>query len=541
MTDKSVSHRHGTKSHERPASTDGLFAEPVKTGIQSLIEAIPDGVAVFGPTGELVAANRHFGDLYGVSSNQAPCLDTRSCRELILSALDENARPAVEASMARATRDPLSTIEVDLKLDEPEKRIVSIRSTPILDGQRNLLGRMALHRDVTEQRRWEKKTLALADMPNINPYPVFKCNAEGRVRFMNLAAENLLLELGAPKDEPHRIFPPDYPEQITSILERRAGVLGLLHEFHEHFLSITFSPDPNRPECMLIVEDVTEHLRADENVRRYTRELENTNRELRDTQAALVQSEKMASLGNLVAGVAHEINTPVGSINSNNDVMIRALDKLRHLVEQAPSEIRDDPELVRTLSALEKIGEVNQTACDRIVRIVRSLRNFARLDESERKKVPVHEGLESTLTLVHHELKNRIDVVRDYGDLPEIECSPSQINQVFMNMLVNASQAIEDKGSITIRTRAEGESVTIAFIDTGTGIKPENLEKIFDPGFTTKGVGVGSGLGLPICYKIVKEHGGRIDVESRVGHGTTFKVTLPVVAPEPTPPLEQEG
>jgi signal transduction histidine kinase len=249
----------------------------------------------------------------------------------------------------------------------------------------------------------------------------------------------------------------------------------------------------------------------------------------------------MASLGNLVAGVAHEINTPVGSINSNSDVMVRALEKLRHFLEEAPTEVRDNHELARTLSVLENIGKVNQTACDRIVRIVRSLRNFARLDESERKKVDIHEGLESTLTLVHHELKNRIEVARDYGDLPEIECSPNQLNQVFMNMLVNASQAIKGKGTITIRTHTEGDHVTIAFIDTGIGIRPENLDKIFDPGFTTKGVGVGSGLGLPICYKIVKEHGGRIDVESEFGRGTTFKVTLPIAEPETALMSEEEG
>jgi two-component system NtrC family sensor kinase len=535
------SHRDDMEPREPSPSTDALFTEASKTRVQSLIEAIPDGVAIFGPGGVLLGVNNQFAELYGIPSEQARCLDERACQELILSTLGEKARPAVQASMTRAFTDPLLTTELDVKLDEPNERIISIRATPILDNQKKLVGRISLHRDVTEQRLWESKTLALADLPNINPYPVFKCNAEGRVRFMNLAAENLLLGLGVPKEEPNRIFPPDYREQIASILENRAGVLGLLHEYEDHFLSVTFSPDPDRPECMILMEDVTEHRRADEKVRRYAKELEGTNRELRDTQAALVQSEKMASLGNLVAGVAHEINTPVGSLNSNSDVMVRALEKLRHFLVKAPGEVRDDPELIRTLSVLENIGRVNQTACDRIVRIVRSLRNFARLDEAERKKVDIHEGLESTITLVHHELKNRIELVTDYGDLPEIECSPNQLNQVFMNMLVNASQAMKDKGTITIRTRTEGDQVTIVFTDTGMGIRPENLVKIFDPGFTTKGVGVGSGLGLAICYKIVKEHGGRIDVESEVGRGTTFIVTLPIAAPETALLSEKEG
>jgi signal transduction histidine kinase len=211
--------------------------------------------------------------------------------------------------------------------------------------------------------------------------------------------------------------------------------------------------------------------------------------------------------------------------------MVRALEKLREILDKAPEELGENEQLVRALDVLENIGKINQTACERIVRIVRSLRTFARLDEAERKKVDVHDGLESTLTLVHHELKNRIEVVRDYTEIPEIECFPNQLNQVFMNMLVNAAQAIEGKGKITISTRKGGDHITISFADTGTGISPKNLDRIFDPGFTTKGVGVGSGLGLPICFKIVEEHGGRIDVESELDKGTTFTVTLPIETP----------
>jgi signal transduction histidine kinase len=177
---------------------------------------------------------------------------------------------------------------------------------------------------------------------------------------------------------------------------------------------------------------------------------------------------------------------------------------------------------------LEDIARINQLACDRIIGIVSSLRNFARLDEAELKTADLHEGLESTLTLVHHELKNRIEVVREYGDIPPISCHPNQINQVFMNMLVNASQAIKGEGTITIRTFRQGDIVNVQFSDTGTGIPPENVSRIFDPGFTTKGVGVGTGLGLSICFKIVQDHGGSIDVESEVGKGSTFTIRLPL-------------
>ena len=164
------------------------------------------------------------------------------------------------------------------------------------------------------------------------------------------------------------------------------------------------------------------------------------------------------------------------------------------------------------------------------MKIVQSLRNFARLDEAERKSADLLEGLESTLTLLHHELKNRIDVVRDYEAIPEIVCSPNQLNQVFMNVLVNAAHAIDGRGTITIRTRYRDGEVAISFTDTGRGIPAAVLPRIFDPGFTTKGVGVGSGLGLAICYRIVKEHGGRIEVTSEPEKGTTFTVILPVSA-----------
>ncbi len=236
-----------------------------------------------------------------------------------------------------------------------------------------------------------------------------------------------------------------------------------------------------------------------------------------------IQSEKMAALGLLVAGVAHEINTPMGAIHSNNDILNRAVAKIRKAV--GPS--GGNKEVLRVLDIIEEVCRNNEIATDRIMKIVRSLKNFARLDEAERKTVNIHEGLESTLTLLRHQLKNRIRIDKQFGDVPEIECFPNQLNQVFMNILVNSAQAIQDRGTITIKTRREGGSVQIVFSDTGPGIPRENFSKIFDPGFTTKGVGVGTGLGLSICYKIVQDHHGRIEVESS-NTGSTFTITLPL-------------
>jgi signal transduction histidine kinase len=241
--------------------------------------------------------------------------------------------------------------------------------------------------------------------------------------------------------------------------------------------------------------------------------------------AQLIQSEKMAALGLLVAGVAHEINTPMGAIHSNNDIMTRAVHKLRDLLESG-----SDKEVRRLLDILDEICRGNEIATERIVNVVRRLKNFARLDEAERKKVNIHEGIESTLTLLHHQLKNRIRIVKQFGDIPEVECFPNQLNQVFMNVLVNAAQAIPEKGEIQVRTWVENDIVKISIRDTGVGIPAEHLSKIFDPGFTTKGVGVGTGLGLSISYKIIQDHHGTIEAES-LKDETMFVISIPLTAP----------
>ena len=202
-----------------------------------------------------------------------------------------------------------------------------------------------------------------------------------------------------------------------------------------------------------ICRDVTERSMLEDKLEEANvdleRKVEERTLELRRNQAQLVHAEKMATLGHLVAGVAHEVNTPLGALKSNNDLLIRALAKLKTIVEapEAPCEIREDPGLMKIMASIEDLNSINKDAMERIVTIVRSLRKFARLDEAEQDRVDLHEGLESTLTLVHHELKNRIVVHKNYRDLPSITCFPNQINQVFMNILVNASQAIEGKGA----------------------------------------------------------------------------------------------
>ena len=252
--------------------------------------------------------------------------------------------------------------------------------------------------------------------------------------------------------------------------------------------------------------------------------------ELREKTAQLIQAEKMASLGHLVAGVAHEINTPLGALKSNIDVFIRNNRDITSLLTglKELSETEEKTKLQKLCMNTEKLCTVSNKAAERISNIVRSLCTFARIDKAARDTVDIHEGLETTLTLVHHEIKRQIKVHKDYADLPRITCFPDRLNQIYMNLLVNASQAIEGEGEIFIKTYRNQDWAVVEVRDTGKGISKEKLPHIFDPGFTTKGVGVGTGLGLSIVYQIVQDHEGKVEVESEPGKGSTFRVYLPI-------------
>lgn len=254
--------------------------------------------------------------------------------------------------------------------------------------------------------------------------------------------------------------------------------------------------------------------------------------------AEAVNAARLATLGMLLAGVAHEVNTPLGALASNHNVLKRALEKLQDILAD---EVVDESELVevrRIVRALAGIMRVNDLAIERVVGLVASLRSFGRLDRSQMDRVDLHEGIDTTLTLLRHRLEDRIVVRREFAPLPPVECFPQQINQVFMNLLMNAVQAIEGPGEITIATRDPGGSeVEIRIRDSGAGMDPETLQRIFDPGFTTKDRRVGMGMGLLISRQIMDRHGGRIEVASEPGAGTTFTLRLPLRLPgEPSPP-----
>lgn len=262
---------------------------------------------------------------------------------------------------------------------------------------------------------------------------------------------------------------------------------------------------------------------------------------LEDTQHQLLQSEKMASIGQLAAGVAHEINNPVGFVNSNLATLKRYVNDLFILInayEDRESEmlaetrvfIADTKKQVDIVFLREDIVDIFRESTDglqRVIRIVKDLKDFSHVDEAERQWANLELGLDSTLNVVSNELKYKVTIVKDYAAVADIECLPFQLNQVFLNLLVNAGQAIDAHGTIILRTRQDDKNVWVEIEDNGKGIPTENLDRIFDPFFTTKPIGTGTGLGLSLSYGIVKKHGGRLEVESQVGKGTLFRVVLP--------------
>jgi two-component system NtrC family sensor kinase len=290
--------------------------------------------------------------------------------------------------------------------------------------------------------------------------------------------------------------------------------------------------------------DLAERQRARDELQRRSDEQQALIQRLEETRHQLVQSEKMASIGQLAAGVAHEINNPIGYVSSNLQSLRDYVESLLAIVAALESHQQAlPPPTAARLQQLKAEHDYDYLRADilqlldesregalRVKQIVQDLKDFSHVGEQGRQWADLHKGLDSTLNIAHNEIKYVADVSRRYGDIPEIECVASQLNQVFMNLLVNAAQAIsKPRGQIVVTTgRLNDEAVFVEVTDDGAGIAPEHLTRIFDPFFTTKPVGKGTGLGLSLSYSIVRDHGGHIEVRSELGVGTTFRVVLPI-------------
>lgn len=266
--------------------------------------------------------------------------------------------------------------------------------------------------------------------------------------------------------------------------------------------------------------------------------------DLREAQQQLVMSEKMASLGQLTAGVAHEINNPINFVSANIKPLKEDLLELMESIHQYEAIIKENKlqpifekvsqfnaknDLAYTMQEIHELIKGIEEGARRTAEIVKGLRNFSRMDQNVVKKANINEGLDATLALLHSVYKDHIEITKDYGALTEVECFPGEINQVFMNILSNAIQAITGRGKIHIRTWQENKVVKIAIKDNGSGMDEVTKNKVFDPFFTTKDVGKGTGLGLSISYGIIEKHSGKIQLSSALGKGTEFTIQLPMV------------
>lgn len=295
----------------------------------------------------------------------------------------------------------------------------------------------------------------------------------------------------------------------------------------------------------ILRQDIEERGKAEKMLLAANRELELAYKEIKQTQSQLLQREKMASIGQLAAGVAHEINNPVGYIRSNLSTLVKYLERFAEYVTDQQTACADLPEKARqTLMEKAKKLKIDRISADaknlvseclegtdRVREIVTNLKNFSRVDHPEEQPASVNTCLDETLRIVWNELKYKAEVVKDYGELPTTLCHPQQLNQVFVNILVNAAQAMVDKGKIVIRTWLEAGKIFVAISDNGPGIPEEIRNRLFEPFFTTKEVGKGTGLGLSISYDIIKNHGGEISITSEMGRGTTFTIQIPVREP----------
>lgn len=350
----------------------------------------------------------------------------------------------------------------------------------------------------------------------------------------------LLREIGAryPETPVIMVSGVDRPQRVRDAL--RVGAFDYLIKPCElDVLSLSVERALERRSLQRTTRIYKNHLEA-QNL-----ELAAQKQKLERLQAQLIQTEKMASLGQLAAGVAHELNNPAGFVYGNMDLLRGYIEELGKLFtaydqlelpqqsEQSIAKIKTQIDYERLMSNLTSIisdcGEGAQRICD----VVKNLRLFSRLDEAEFKSVDIHLGIDSTIRLLSsHYSTSKVVLRKDYGALPVVNCYAAQLNQVWMNLLVNAAQAVGHKGEVKISTRFDGESITVAIGDNGPGIPEDQLSRIFDPFFTTKPVGEGTGLGLSTSYGIIERHRGTIAVTSKVGEGTTFTVRIPIQAAE---------
>lgn len=483
-----------------------------------------------------------------------------------------NDETAILESIARGERvDHFETVRQN---KDGQLIDISITVSPLIDQDGRLFGASSIARDISERKRLdaalqEAAAKFQAVYETISDAILIQDTQTGQILDVNASACQLY---GHTRDELLTLHveqlsangTPYVSDSVKSYLQTANQGGWITFEWQaktrsgrEFWVEVTLKPFQlaGKRLALAVVRDIDQQKTASEALNRALAEAVALNKKLEEAHLHLLQSEKMASIGQLAAGVAHELNNPIGFVSSNMGTLEAYLQEVFAVISAYEAAEADtgaqqagkaavhalkqqaDFEFLRT--DIFSLMQESREGLARVTQIVADLKAFSHVGEAGFQWADVHKGLDLTLNIVRNELKYKCNLIKKYGDLPPVFCNPSQLNQVFLNLLVNAAHAIPERGDITLSTGRQGDEVFIAVSDTGTGIAPEHLKRIFDPFFTTKPVGKGTGLGLSLSYGIVESHHGRLQVESELGRGTTFTVWLPIGTEpqdvEPTP------
>ena len=526
--------------------------------LQEVIDAIPNPVYYKDVQGVYLGCNDSFKNFFGKTADE------------IIGQTLQDILP--ESYSGQSTRKDHSIIESGMSIQfETEMvrgdgivRTVFASKAPLSRSDGSLAGIVGSFVDITEQRDSDENIRKMSRAIEQSPATIVITNVDGVIEYANPKFSETT---GYSKEEaigqnPRILKSGEMPASgYAEMWKTLSAGKEWRGEFHNKrkdgtlywelaSISPLFDKDGSLSGYLAIKEDITERKRIDAELLKSRLdlegkhgELEKAYSELKNAQLQIFQQEKMASIGQLAAGVAHEINNPMGFISSNLSSLFKYIDKLTEFIAVADQSLIEcagsrEAEKLNDIRKKLKIDYIKDDArqliaesldgASRVRRIVQDLKSFSRIDQVEQTMINLNEALETTINIAWNEIKYVATINKEFGNIPLIKCFPQQLNQVFLNLLVNAAHAIgENQGAITVRTWSEDELVCVSVTDTGCGIPDEIKQRIFEPFFTTKEVGKGTGLGLSISYDIIRKHGGEITVESEAGKGTTFVVRLP--------------